>query len=539
MRGLSRTTWIALGLAVATIAAYSPVFGNRFISFDDPLYLTANARVQGGLSVESVRWAFTTLEAANWHPLTWLSHMLDVSLFGLDPVGHHAMNLFFHVLNSLCLFAVLRRMTGADFRSALVAALFALHPLHVESVAWAAERKDVLSTFFLIATIGAYARFSNRRDAGSYLLALACFALGLLAKPMLVTTPFLLLLLDFWPLAGREGAPPHLREISELRAAAVARALFEKIPFLLLSAGSSFMTLIAQSRPRDVASLVFPLEARLGNAVMACVRYIGKAAFPSSLAVLYPHAAVPIPAWKVACAALAIAAGTVAAIRYRKKWPFWPVGWFWFIGTLVPVIGLVQVGEQSMADRYTYVPLIGLFILVAWGGAESARRLGIPRKVLAALACVWLLLLAGAAWRQAGYWRDSITLARHAVSVTENSARMRQMLGTACAERGRELLVQDKPSEAIEFLREADGISPFDPVTVYHLGIALAREGKFTEARPFLEKAVDIRPGWVPARLLLGMLYDKLGEKGLAADQYREALRIDPSNVEARARLGG
>ncbi len=539
MAGLSRTAWIAIGLAIATLLAYSPVFGNRFVMLDDPLYLTNNSRVQDGLSVDSVRWAFTTLDASNWHPLTWLSHMLDVSLFGLDPAGHHAMNLFFHILNSLCLFVVLRRMTGEELESALVAALFALHPLHVESVAWAAERKDVLSTFFLVATVGAYARYADRKGAWNYLLAFVLFALGLLAKPMLVTTPFLLLLLDFWPLGRREGALPHLREMTVLRPEAVARAVLDKVPFLLLAAGSSAVTLVAQSRARAVVSMVFPLDERLRNAVVACVRYIGKGAFPESLAVLYPHDAVSIPAWKVACAGLFLAGVTFACVRLRRKMPFLAVGWFWFLGTLVPVIGIVQVGEQSMADRYSYVPFIGLFIVVAWGGAACARAWRVPPRAVAVAAFAWLLLLSAVTWRQAGYWRDTITLARHAVSATGNPSRMRQMLGIASGEKGQELLAQGKTTEAIDFLLEADRYNPYDPLTVYSLGIAFARSGKLAEARPFLEKAVDIEPGWPLARMSLGLLYHDLGEKGLAADQYREVLRIDPSNAAARARLGG
>ncbi len=538
--GVSPETGMALALAVMTALAYSQVLGHSFVRFDDDRYVTQNPVVLRGLAAESVGWAFSSFHVANWHPLTWLSHMLDVELFGLDPSGHHGVNLLFHALNTSLLFLALRRMTGRYWESAFVAALFAVHPLHVESVAWIAERKDVLSTFFWMLTLLSYAGYAARPGTARYLLALLFFALGLLAKPMLVTLPFVLLLLDFWPL-GRTGTPRPGDEADGRRApmGGTGRIVLEKVPFILLSAASCVVTYAAQNRGGSLASVMFPWGARVSNAVVAYALYIGKTLFPFSLAVFYPHPVAIRPAWEIAGALLLLAAATVTVLRYRTTMPFLSVGWFWYLGTLFPVAGFVQVGDQAMADRYTYVPLIGLFILLSWGAGELARRLRIPGRVLGAAGGALLLCLAAATWVQTGYWKDSFTLFRHAVDVTGDNFKMKHNLGTVHWLRGYELLERGNTAEAVTHLREAYACKPNDPNILYFLGLALTREGKPEDALAFLQLAVRKKPEWAQPRFVLGVAYELLGNRGLAEEQYRETLRINPSNRGARARLTG
>jgi tetratricopeptide (TPR) repeat protein len=503
---------VVLFLSVLTACAYHQVIGNSFVQYDDQNYVSGNPIVLKGLTSESVAWAFSALHASNWHPLTWLSHMLDVEMFGTDPSGHHAVNLLFHVLNSVLLFAVLCQATGEPWKSVFVAALFAVHPLHVESVAWVAERKDVLSTFFWMLTMWAYSRYAVRPRTSVYLLALLFFALGLLAKPMLVTLPFVLLLMDYWPL-GRMARPvlPEAAGRSGDTSIGLRRILLEKVPFLLLSAGSCVMTLLAQSRARNVASMLFPLGARVSNAVVAYARYIGKTLYPSSLAIFYPHPLHTLPAWEVAGALLLLAAASWVAVRYRGRMPFLAVGWFWYLGTLVPVIGIVQVGEQAVADRYTYVPLIGIFLMLSWGAGELARRFRIPWQAVAASGGALVLLLAALTWNQVRHWKDSVSLFRHAVEVTENNPRMMHALGIALESRGREQLLKDRAVDAIGDLQEANRYKPYDPLILLELGIALVKAGKAGEAVPYLQRVTEIRPDWEPARQFLRMAQDQVG----------------------------
>jgi protein O-mannosyl-transferase len=390
---------LGAALALLTLAVWLPALRNGFTNLDDPYYVTANPQVLRGITRAGIAWAMTAKVASNWHPLTLLSHMLDCQLFGLDPAGHHATSLLLHLANVLILFAVLCRMTGAAGRSAVVAALFALHPTHVESVAWVAERKDVLSALFWILAMGAWARYARQPSAGRYLLVALLMVLGLAAKPMVVTLPFALLLLDVWPLDRL-----HL---------GWRRLILEKLPLLALSAASSLITLRYQQAslaPLDVA----PWSLRAANALVAYAAYLGKLFLPRHLAVFYPIP-LSIPAWQAAGAALLLIAITALAVRRARREPWLLTGWLWFLGTLVPVIGLVQVGRQAMADRYLYIPSIGLFLAVVWSVAELGRR---HRAVLATAAGAVLLALAVMTRVQIGYWSDSATLFRHALAAT-------------------------------------------------------------------------------------------------------------------------
>jgi tetratricopeptide (TPR) repeat protein len=390
---------LGAALAFLTLAAWLPALQNGFINLDDPYYVTTNPQVRPGITRGGLAWAMTAKVASNWHPLTMLSHILDCQLFGLDPAGHHATSLLLHLANALLLFEVLRRMTGAAGRSAAVAALFAVHPTHVESVAWVAERKDVLSALFWLLAMGAWARYARAPAIGRYLLVALLMILGLMAKPMVVTLPFALLLLDIWPL-------------DRLRLG-WRRLLIEKLPLLALSAASSLITLRYQETslaPLDVV----PWSLRAANALVSYVAYLGKIFLPRHLAVFYPIP-LAIPAWKVAGAALLLAALTALAV-WRARWEPWLLtGWLWFLGTLVPVIGLVQVGRQAMADRYTYIPSIGLFLAVVWSVAWFWRS---HRAALATVSAIVILALAAVTRVQIGYWSDSATLFRHALAVT-------------------------------------------------------------------------------------------------------------------------
>jgi tetratricopeptide (TPR) repeat protein len=397
---------LGAALALLTLAAYLPTLHNGFVNLDDGLYVTGNSHVQAGITRASVAWALTANVANNWHPLTLLSHLLDCQLFGLDAAGHHATSLLLHLANVLLLFAVLRQLTGAVWRSAAVAALFAVHPAHVESVAWVAERKDVLSALFWLLAMGAYGRYARRPALGRYLWVVLAMALGLAAKPMVVTLPFALLLLDVWPL--------------ERLGLGWRRLAMEKLPLLALSAASSLVTLRYQRTSLAPLGLD-PWSLRLANAAVSYAAYLGKLLLPGNLAVFYPIP-LAIPAWKVAGAAALLAVITTLAVRSARKSPWLLVGWLWFLGTLVPVIGLVQVGRQAMADRYTYIPSIGLFVAIVWGIAEliGERRI-VSTTILAMAVAAAIALLAMGTWMQIGYWRDSVALYRHALAVTRDN----------------------------------------------------------------------------------------------------------------------
>ncbi|MBW1896674.1 MAG: glycosyltransferase family 39 protein, partial [Deltaproteobacteria bacterium] len=453
---------VLIGLTLLTFLVFWQVTSHEFVIFDDEVYVTQNDEVQKGLSWDGVAWAFTTTHANFWHPLTWLSHMLDCRLFGLNPAGHHLTSLLLHIANTLLLFLVFHRMTGALWPSAFVAALFACHPLHVESVAWVSERKDVLSTLFWMLTLGAYVRYVEHPRGRAYLLAVVFFSLGLMAKPMLVTLPFVLLLLDYWPLdrldfgqqshrpgdqAGHPGYPKS----------SFFHLLLEKVPFLVLSAVSCIVAYTAQAHGGAIKSSgVFSIDVRIANALISYVSYLEKTFWPHHLAVFYPHPGT-WPVWQIAGAGLLLVSISALVLLGMRKKPYLTLGWFWYLGTLVPVIGLVQVGIHAMADRYTYVPLIGVFIMIAWGLQDIAKRWRPQRVVLGLSAAAVICAFTISSARQLNHWQNSSTLFQHALNVTEDNYGAHNNLGLALAQRG-------KLDEAIDHYLRALEIKPVSPM---------------------------------------------------------------------------
>ena len=448
---------ICIILTLVTLAVYAQVFTCDFKNFDDNLYVTDNSQVQAGLTWHGIKWAFTTNHAYNWHPLVWISHMLDCRLYGLNPLGHHLTNLFFHIINTLLLFLVFKNMTGQIWPSAFVAALFALHPLHVESVAWVSERKDVLSTFFLLVTMWFYIRYVRRQNFVTYLPVMISLALGLMAKQMLVTLPFVLLLLDYWPLHRFGQVQPKGRHKGTIKTTSFFHCFKEKIPLLFLSAIASLVVLLVQSEATLVK--LIPFKYRLGNALIAYAKYIIKMFCPVHLGILYPHPGSDLPVWQVIAAVCMLLLISLAAIPARRNHKYLVVGWFWFLGTLVPVIGLVQVGLQAMADRYTYVPLIGLFIIIAWGAAEIFSKLRYKTAVFTSAAIVILLVLSALTWLQLGHWQNSFALFEHTAAVTNNNDIMHYNLGSM-------YLAEGKINEAIKHYTESVKIKPEPLVSI-------------------------------------------------------------------------
>ena len=571
---------VCLVLALGTLALYWPITHYPFVEFDDMAYVVDNPHVNTGLSTTNLVWAFTTFEQANWHPLTWVSHQLDCTLFGVEAGGSHLVNLLYHVANTLLLFLFLRSATGAFWRSALVAALFAWHPMHVESVAWASERKDVLSTFFWLLTMLVYLVYARRAGgnhapagaarppgragtAGCYLAALALCACGLLSKPMVVTLPFVLLLLDFWPLNRISGLAFHGAGAAAggCRPVSWGRVVLEKIPFLALAIGGSVSTFLAQSGGGAVSKL--ELSERLANVALAYVRYVAKLIWPSDLVILYPRP----PHWPVVLALAALALVTVwtllCAWNWRKK-PYLAAGWFWFLGTLVPTIGFIQVGAQAMADRYTYIPSIGFFIVAVWGATELLSRSAIKKTVLAVAAGALLLGYASAAFSQIALWHNSITLFRHAVEVTTDNYAAENALGKAYERAGQDayalacyqqavkteprfpqsqfnlamaLLAANRPEEALEHLQVTAAIDPRDADVQFDLGIYFSQRNGWTNAAICFSNSVAIRPGFARAQQALGGALSNLGQASNAAPHLREALRLDPGMLLAKTNL--
>jgi protein O-mannosyl-transferase len=513
--------WVCLALIAANLIVYASVWHHGFVNYDDDDYVTANPVVLRGLTWDGVAWAFTTEHAVNWHPLTWLSHMLDVQLYGADAGAHHLTNLLFHIANTLLLFGLLHRMTGAVGRSAFVAGLFAVHPLHVESVAWVAERKDVLSTLFWMLTLWAYVGYTRRSGVRRYCAVLLLFALGLMAKQMLVTLPFVLLLLDFWPLR-------------RLRFDSAVRLVWEKLPLLALGIISSVVTFVVHRRGGAVIILsTIPLKLRIENALVSYVAYIGKMLWPARLAVLYPYAA-SLPGWWVAAAFVFLTSVSVAVIWARSRHPYLAVGWFWYLGTLVPVIGLIQVGNQAMADRYTYIPLIGLFIMVAWGVPDLLALRPFPQLQgigLSAAAGLVILAYAIAARGQLEYWEDSTTLWTRALEVTSENNIAHNNLGAALADQG-------KSDEAIVQYSEALRIKPDYADAHNNLGVALDDQGKHDEAIAHYSEALHIRPYYADAHINLGVSLGEQGKIDEAIAQFNEALQIKPDSAKAHNNLG-
>ena len=591
-------------LLLAVALVFGQTVGHEFINYDDDQYVYENPQVTGGLTARAVAWAITAGHASNWHPLTWLSHMLDVQLFGLNAGGHHLTNVLLHAAVAILLFLVLWRMTGALWRSAFVAAVFAVHPLRVESVAWVAERKDVLSGLFFMLTLWAYVGYARRPfSLGRYLMVTVLFGLGLMAKPMLVTLPLVLLLLDYWPL-GRMGLPAAAggsfalsdRELkgtqegqavqkrSDARRAKPEervvygntssdegcsatqqmsvfqqprRVVIEKLPLLALTAASCVATFFAQGRaviPIDA----IPISSRIANALVSYVAYIGKFFYPVGLAIFYPHPGVGLPIGEVVGSTLALAGITTAVLIWRRRFPYLLVGWFWYVGMLVPVIGLVQVGEHSMADRYTYLPQIGLCLSVTWGIAQLTAPWRHRRWVCGAASLLAVLVLMGLAWRQTSHWRDNETLWTHVLASTANNYRAHNNLGVVMAERGaideaiahyrKALEIRPSSAEALNNLgvalagrgevdeaiadyQKALRIEPDDAKTHNNLGIALANRGRMDEAIAHYRKALEIKPDSAKAHFNLGLALDRQGKTADAVIQWRESVRLQPDHT--------
>jgi tetratricopeptide (TPR) repeat protein len=511
------TALVCLALVLLTTAAFGRSLNNGFVNYDDPEYVTSNPGVKGGLSAAGLRWAFTASDVLNWHPLTWISLQLDYQLYRLRPWGYHLTSVLLHAGSSVLLFLALRRMTGAVWRSAAVAALFALHPLHVESVAWVAERKDVLSTFFGMLALWAYADYARRPGVGRYLLVFAALALGLLAKPMLVTWPCLLLLLDYWPLGRlRRGGPVPLRLV-----------LAEKLPLFALAAVSCAVALFAQGRGGAIESLQeVPLGVRCANALVSYVAYLGMALWPAHLAPFYPHPGGALPWWQPAAAAVLLAGITALAAATAWRRPYLLVGWLWYVGTLVPVIGLVQVGDQTRADRYTYVPLVGLFLAAAWGLADLAAHRPALRWPVIAAAVLGLAACFVCTVRQVGYWHDSQALWAHALRVTADNYVAENNLGLA-------LLQDGRPEEAEGHFRAAVRFKATYARGYANLGLALDEQGKLAEAAACYSRALEIRPDLAATHNNLGIVLGKLGRGDEAIAQLTEAVRLDPESAEA------
>jgi len=524
---------VALLLFLVSAAVYFRAAYFPFTLIDDPDYVSNNFRVASGLSFNSLQWAFTTFHAGNWHPLTWLSLMADSQLFGTAPLGFHLVNVLLHSVNAALLLLLFTSMTGALWRSAFVAACFALHPLHVESVVWIAERKDVLSMFFFLLTLTCYASYVQKAKLSRYFYALAAFALGLMAKPMLVSLPFVLVLLDLWPLGRFSLAAPvmpesRLQEREIGKGNRVTRLLLEKVPFLVLSGISAVLTWRAHGAYIATAADL-PLALRVNNALWTAVLYLKKTLLPFDLALFYPL--TPVPLWKAGCAALLLGGICWIVLKQFKRFPYLAVGWFWYLVTLAPVLGLVQVGNQAMADRYCYLPHLGLFVMLSWGGAELGARRPQFRKALALSAAAMILLMSVATEIQLGYWRDNVTLSRHALDVTGDNYFAQMNLGLAYEKLGQRGL-------AIRHFEEALRINPADSQSLFNLGLSLANAGRLAESLGYFEKALRITPQFANMHYCLGVTLGRLGKTKEAIGEYRRALAIEPDHVRCLNNIG-
>jgi tetratricopeptide (TPR) repeat protein len=541
---IGRRLIICLLLCMATLFAYIQVKDFSFIAFDDNEYVTGNPIVKEGLTWKGVNWAFSETHAHNWHPITWLSHMLDCQVFGLKAGWHHLVNLFFHVANTLLLFLILYRMTKTLWQSAFVAGLFALHPLHVESVAWVAERKDVLSTLFWMLTIGAYVHYVERPGYKRYLSVLAFFLVGLMSKPMLVTLPFVLLLLDYWPLkrlqTAKAGAriaattpqPAHRAKRKQKLQQQPTKSnvstqsiwpfilllLKEKIPLFILAVLLCFVTVYAQHRLVKPMEL-YPLDGRIANALISYVSYIGKMLWPVKLSYFYPYSGVALFSWQVVSAALALMVTTYMTIRAAKRFPYLVVGWLWYLGTLIPVIGLVQVGNQAMADRYTYVPFIGLFIMLAWGTFEAIQRWKNPRVIVSIYAATVLAACFFATWIQVGTWRNSETVYTHAIQVNENNY-------IAYNSRGVDYFSLGNYNQAIGDFDRAIEIYPQYETAYNGRGAAYCGIGNYNQAIRDFDRAIEIDPQYASAYHNRGNAHGSLGAYNRAIEDFKIASKL-------------
>jgi tetratricopeptide (TPR) repeat protein len=557
---------ICLCLTAITLIAFLQINQCDFVDFDDPEYVTYNVHIRHGISMEAIRWAFTTDYVGNWHPLTWMSHMLDVQLFGLNPRWHHLTNLLFHMANTLLLFFVFYRMTKSPWKSAFVAALFAIHPLHVESVAWVAERKDVLSTFFWMLTMWAYIHYVEHPKLGSYLAVVAFFALGLMAKPMVVTLPFVLLLLDYWPLrrleqkepariirtaagkpvsddknnaeSGREytdeSTAKRGKEAGHKRRWTLARSLLlEKIPLFTLAAFSGIVTLIAQAKGGGVASFgEIPLAVRIANAFVSYAFYVEKMFWPANLAVFYPYRHV-MHLWQVLGAVIFFIAVSMTIMRTANKFPYLAVGWLWFAGTLVPIIGIVQVGGQAMADRYTYIPLVGLFVMAAWGIPDLLEKWFYRKEVLVATSALIFSFSLIVTWTQVGYWRNSIALYDHALEVTSHNVLIYYNRGTTYGKLGNHIKAIEDFNSAIEINpKYADAFS--NRGSAYSLlGDQIHAIDDFNIAIKLYQSYAKLNPKLVNTYYNRGLVYSMLGNIEYAIIDFTNVINMNSKHADA------
>jgi protein O-mannosyl-transferase len=516
------TAWICLGLVILTWAVFGQTRRYDFVNYDDPSYVYQNTRITSGIDFANVAWAFSHIHSENWHPLTTITHMLDCQLHGLNAGWHHFTNVLLHCLAVVLLFVALRRMTGALWRSAFVSAVFAVHPLHVESVAWIAERKDVLSAVFFMLTLLAYLYYTRAPSIGRYLTVALVIALGLMSKPMLVTLPFVLLLLDYWPLGRFEAHSSNTgRQLLQL--------ILEKIPLIALSAVSSIVTFLGQ-RGAIGWTEQLPVSERISNAFVAYVVYIRQMFWPARLAVFYPHPENRLPVWEISLALIFLVGITAAAFVIRKKAPYFVTGWLWYLGMLVPVIGLVQVGWQGHADRYTYLPQIGLYIVVTWAVADLTRSWRFQRIALGAAAVLIVGALSCRAWLQTSYWRDSETLFTHALAVTSNNDVALNNIGIIFLDKG-------QLDDAISKLQAAIDLRPENAPAHDNLAKALLKKGQVAEAMAHYRKFLELEPANVEARNTLGTALIQQGHVREAIDQWQEALAIQPENGNAASNL--
>jgi protein O-mannosyl-transferase len=525
-----RNVVLCLLLVVATLALYNPVTRYPFVNYDDDRYVTENPHVHNGLTADTIAWATTAMEQGNWHPLTWMSHALDWQLFHQNPTGHHFTSVLIHATNAVLLLLFLIYATGRVGSSFFVAAIFALHPINVESVAWIAERKNVLSTFFFLAALIAYCWYARKPDWRRYLAFAGLFVLGLMSKPMVITLPFVLLLLDYWPLGRMEERSAN----AEVPQSTLPRLIAEKLPLFALSAASAAITIKAQQAGGAVRSTAqFSLAVRLENAVVAYATYLWKMIWPAHLAPLYPHPGDSLAVWQIVISALVLLVVTAAVVRFRSR-RYLLTGWLWFLGTLIPVIGLVQVGDQAMADRYAYIPLIGIFVMIAWAAAELADSFQISFSACAIPAAFVVLALAFATHRQLGYWSSSYDLWEHALAVTDKNFIAQDNLGGA-------LLLLGKADEAYPHFQAAAAINPKDPMSHANLGAYLQAHGHLPEAIEQHNRAISLTSD---AGLLastyanLGTAYRKIGEDEKARESYDQAVRLNPNQSNAYLGLG-
>jgi tetratricopeptide (TPR) repeat protein len=529
---------LALLLAGAAAVVYARACGNGFVNYDDPRYVTENAAVRSGLSASGLRWALTTTDVSNWHPLTWLSLQLDATLYGLNPRGFHLTSVLLHAANSALVFLLFARLTAAPWRSALLGGLFALHPLRVESVAWVSERKDVLCALFGVLALYSYARYAAAPRPAAYLSTGAALACGLAAKPMLVTLPAVFLLLDFWPLGrlGASGAEERPASSAQRRIRSTwgpgARLLLEKTPLFLLVCASALATIVAQREGGALKSLrQFPLEQRAANAAWSCLGYIGTIVWPVGLTAFYPYPENSGLAVRGLLAAGAVVAVSVLAWALRRRLPYLFVGWFWYLGMLVPVIGLIQVGVQAMADRYTYLPSIGLLLILVWGAIDLLAARGWTLAVPAGAAAAVLAACAVMTWFQLGTWKDSFALWQHALEVTANNPVAHQSLGVAYGE-------QNQLDKAIAQYQSAIRAKPDYTEAHFNLGEALQRQGKLAEAAAAYQTAINIDPRYMKAWANLGSILEILGRPDDAMRYYEKARQLQPGDFLVHCAMG-